>query len=71
MYDFLEDILKEVDEKGDMLGTAITPASDKLFETDEKSEKLPPKEANYYHRIVARLLFASKRARPDILTAVS
>ena len=71
MYDFLEDILKEVDEKGDMNGTSPTPASDKLFETDKNSEKLSEKEADYYHRIVARLLFASKRARPDLLTAVS
>ena len=71
MYDFLEDILKEVDEKGDMNGTSPTPASDKLFEADENSEKLSEKEADYYHRIVARLLFASKRARPDLLTAVS
>ena len=71
MYDFLEDILKEVDEKGDMKGTAATPALDKLFEVDENLEKLSPKKADYYYRIVARLLFASKRARPDILTAVS
>ena len=47
MYDFLEDILKEVDEKGDMNGTAATPASDKLFEVNKNSEKLPQKEAGY------------------------
>ncbi len=57
--------------EADMNGTSPTPASDKLFEADKDSEKLPKEEANYYHRIVARLLFASKRVRPDILTAVS
>ena len=51
MYNFLEDILKEVDEKGDMNGTPPTPASDKLFEIDKNSEKLPKKEADYYTTI--------------------
>ena len=49
MYDFLQDILKEVDEKKDMKGTAATPASPNLFEVDEESPKLSQSEADYFH----------------------
>ena len=31
MYDYLEDIFKEADERGDMKGLAVTPASDNLL----------------------------------------
>jgi hypothetical protein len=33
--------------------------------------KLNPETADYYHRIVARMLFALKRARPNLQTAVA
>ena len=49
-----------------MNGTAVTPASSNLFEIDAKSPRLNQNDADYYHRIVARLLFACKRARPDL-----
>ena len=71
MYDYLQDVLREVDAKGDMKGSAVTPASANLFEIDENSPKLDEKNADYFHRIVARLLFACKRARPDLQVAVS
>ena len=34
-------------------------------------EKLPPDEAKLFHHVVAKLLWASIRARPDLLTAIS
>ena len=71
MYDFLEDILKEVNEKGDINGEYVTPAAANLFTVVETSEKLSANKADYFHRIVVRLLFASKRARPDLQVAVA
>jgi hypothetical protein len=54
-----------------MDGTAVTVASDHLFTVNPECEKLNLETADYYHRTVARLLFASKRARPDLQTAVA
>jgi hypothetical protein len=69
MYDYLEDILDEMPE--DMNGTSPTPASDNLFDVDEDSIALNEKESDFFHRTTARLLFAAKRARPDLQVAVA
>jgi hypothetical protein len=69
MYDYLEDILAEAPD--DMDGRAVTVASDHLFKVDPKCEKLDPETNDFFHRTVARLLFASKRSRPDLQTAVA
>jgi hypothetical protein len=69
MYDYLEDILEEM--PADMNGTAPTPASDNLFDVDNDSPPLNVKEADFFHRTTARLLFAAKRARPDLQVAVA
>jgi hypothetical protein len=39
--------------------------------SEDKSKKLSEKEKEIFHRIVAKGLFLSKRARPDILPIVS
>jgi hypothetical protein len=69
MYDYLEDILVEAPDGMD--GTSVTVASDHLFTVNTESEKLDVETGDYYHRTVARLLFAAKRARPDLQTAVA
>jgi hypothetical protein len=69
MYDYLKDILAEAPD--DMKGTAVTVASGHLFTVNQECEKLDAETADYYHRTVAHLLFASKRARPDLQTAVA
>ena len=69
MYDYLEDIVEGMPD--DMNGTAPTPASDNLFDIDEASPALNEKEADFFHRTTARLLFAAKRARPDLQVAVA
>jgi hypothetical protein len=69
MYDYLEDILCEMPD--DMNGTAPTPASDHLYETEDESPALNEKESDFFHRTTARLLFAAKRARPDLQVAVA
>jgi hypothetical protein len=69
MYNYLEDILDEMPD--DMNGTAPTPASDRLFDVDEDSPQLNKKDSDFFHRTTARLLFAAKRARPDLQVAVA
>jgi hypothetical protein len=69
MIDYLEDILSEM--PSDMAGIARTPAQDDLFTVDDKSPLLNEKDADFYHRTTARLLFAAKRARPDLQVAVA
>ena len=41
------------------------------MKVDEDSPRLPAKDAELFHRHVARLLFASKRVRPDIQVCVA
>jgi hypothetical protein len=69
MYDYLEDILSEMPD--DMNSTAPTPASDHMFEKEDDSQALNEKESDFFHRTTARLLFAAKRARPDLQVAAA
>jgi len=60
---------EEPDEK---LSQVMTPATNNLFWTrDGESAKLSKKRAGVFHATVAKLLFVAKRARPDILLAIS
>jgi hypothetical protein len=71
-YDFLEDILDKTNRHyGGMNGTSVTPAVTYVFTVDETSTVLSKQHAEYFHRITARLLFASKRARPDLQVTVA
>ena len=69
MYNFLEDILEEAQEY--MNGRSKWPANNKLFDVNIKSPKLSIHNQDYFHRMVARLLFVAKQARPDIQVAVA
>ena len=54
-----------------MCGSSTSPATRNLFTVNDDGIKLGKKDANAFHRNVARLLFLSKRARPDIQTAIA
>ena len=70
MFDFLEDVIVEAPD--DLKKSrSYYPGNDKLFHVDDESPKLSQERAELFHRIVARLLFASKRARPDIQVCVA
>ena len=47
------------------LVTKSSAAPSNLFEVDEDSKKLSPRTAEAFHSLVAKSLFATKRARPD------
>jgi hypothetical protein len=54
----------------DVNGTASTPADVHLFDVRD-SPRLDSERSQAFHSSVAKLLFLTKRARPDILTAVA
>jgi hypothetical protein len=66
MAGYVSDLLD--DQK--VTGHATTPASEDLFDPGE-GELLPPVERKNFHSTLAKLLYLSKRVRPDLLTAVT
>ena len=65
MFDYLEDVIVQANK--DLKNSHFYyPGNDSLMKIDYNSPSLPTKNATLFHRHVARLLFASKRARPDI-----
>ena len=48
-----------------------TPAPDNLFTVNEDCEKLPKEMAADFHTIVAKMLYVTKRARPDTCLSVA
>jgi hypothetical protein len=67
MEGYIMDILRLYEVRG----TAATPATNELFDIDVDAGVLSLKEKDAFHSCVAKLLYLSKRVRPDILTAVS
>lgn len=70
----MDDHIKEAIEMfGEELKQNIsTPAYRDLFETyDELAPELSEKKRDLFHRVTAKLLFITKRSRPDIETAIS
>ena len=47
------------------------PASDNLLDVDKDSPQLSGKDADFFHQTTARLLFAAKRAKPDLQVAIA
>ena len=58
-----------------MIGVSHTPAPAKpdlfTFKPDNLDPLLPPTSRELFHSIMAKLLYLSKRSRPDILTSVA
>ena len=70
MYDYLRRMFEELPTE--MVGTSELPALAHLFQTnDEDPVLLGRGQAEEFHHLTAKLLFLSKRARPDISTAVA
>ena len=72
MYDYIEEILTAYDKaepKG--TGTKSSAAPINLFTVNEDCVKLPPEKTVQFHNLVAKTLYATKRARPDTCTAIA
>ena len=71
MFDYLEDIVVEAPLDLKMGPKHKTLVSGKLFTVDKNSSLLCKEKAELIHRLVARLLFASKQAWPDMQVTVA
>jgi hypothetical protein len=69
MNSYMEEAI--LDSKLFITKQAASPATKGLFEIDKTSPLLTKSESETFHSIVAKLLYVSIRARPDILLAVS
>ena len=49
----------------------VTPANKNLFSTAKNSKQLDDQKSEIFHSVVAKMLYITKRARPDIETSVS
>ena len=65
MFDYFKDVMVEAAE--DLKNSRSHYfGNNQLFKVDVDSPSLPPKDAELFYRHVTRLLFASKRTRPEI-----
>ena len=67
MVAYLRGVLEELQVKG----SVTSPATANLFVVNPASPSLSTAEAKKYHTTVAKLLYLAKRARVDVLLAVS
>jgi hypothetical protein len=72
MLDYVDESLTAFDKaepKGG--GTKTSAALDSLFKVDEDFDRLAQAKAVEFHNLVAKTLYATKRARPDTCTAIT
>jgi hypothetical protein len=72
MFDYIDEILAAFDKaepKGG--GTMSSAAPESLFKVDESCKKLKQDKAVEAHNLVAKTLYATKRARPDTCTTIT
>jgi hypothetical protein len=67
MKGFVDDLLKWYGGSG----TADSPAGEALFKEKAGAAVCAEKVRKRFHSTVAKLLYLAKKARPDVLTAVS
>jgi hypothetical protein len=64
MKDYLSEAIADFGEP--ITVSTTTPAKKTLFDVDDSQKELPVPKKEVFHRIVAKLLYVSKRGRPDI-----
>ena len=70
MIDYIQEMLDEQPDNMDV-GESVTAAAEHLFTVDEDGTKLNTADSTIFHHMTAKLLFLSKRARPDLQLAVA
>ena len=68
MTEYVKSMIEEFPQ--DLKGTVSTPANDHLLKVD-KGKKLGPMKQEVFHATVAKALFLTMRARPDIRLTVA
>ena len=69
MKDQVKETILAFDE--DITSSAVTPAALHLFDTNDDCANLDKARSDNFYHVVAKLLYLSKQARPDIETAVA
>ena len=70
MDPYIDTLIQEIPE--DLVhGPASTPAGHHLFQVNQAGVPLPEGKRETFHHLVAKLLYLSKRTRPDLQTAVA
>ena len=67
---YVEKMIDEFPIKLKKSDTVTTPANEQMFKQDD-GNKLEPKKAEMFHRMVAKALYIAKRGRPDIQPIVA
>ena len=67
----MEHCVKDILHGCGLLRPSSTPAAPDLFEIRKDAEKASPEDAKYFHTYVCKMLYLSKRVRPECLGAVS
>jgi Reverse transcriptase (RNA-dependent DNA polymerase) len=70
MYDYLDELIRE-GPANLMKGTSVMPAANHFFAVSPDCPKLDKVDTALYHCLTAKLLYLSKRTRPDLLLAIS
>ena len=72
MFDYVNEILTAFDKADpNARGMKTSAVPNDLFKIDESCKKLKPAQAVAFHNLVAKTLYATKRARPDTCTAIA
>ena len=72
MYDYIDKMISKLPTE--IIDKLATPASNHLFkirEDNDDDQLLTPDISEEFHHLTANTLFLSKRARPDLQTAVA
>jgi hypothetical protein len=70
MFKYVDEII-ETFLKFDSVKLKLTAAPEDLFKIDEDDTLLGKQQKEGFHTVVAKTLYATKRARPDTCTSVS
>ena len=71
MHDYVDEMISELPTK--IIGEPATPASNHLYKIrndDDTNQLLTPELSEKFHHFVAKTLFLSKQAQPNLQTAV-
>ncbi len=67
-----DQVQEALNKFGETYGHHVSsPCANHLWDVNENAEKLSKEKSDLFHSIVAKLLYITKRSRPDIVTAVA
>jgi len=67
--DKIEEVIKMIGKE--LKGSVSSPATKKLFIVSPATNQVSNKKSDVFHSVTAKLLFITKREKPDIETAIS